>query len=142
MLKDIPETTDEMEFRPRGDSFLERRQSQVDIPFRRKRADSVSIVTVDTADLDCQFTRPDEEQEDKIIEEEKAETGSVCGILLSFVTAIPRVRNFIYRCKVATSSFIGGLHVLPDSLLKQMRDHVQPVSYPTGLYITLNILMK
>lgn len=45
--------------------------------FRRRRADSLSVVTVDTADLDCQFTRPDEQHEDKIIEEEKSETGRV-----------------------------------------------------------------
>ena len=59
----------------------------MEIPFRRKRADSLSVVTVDTADLDCQFTRPDEEQEDKIIEEEKAETGRVRGTPL--LTAVP-----------------------------------------------------
>ena len=76
MLEEIPEITDEVDFR-RGDSFLERQESQMEVPFRRKRADSLSVVTVDTADLDCQFTRPDEEQEDKIIEEEKAETGRV-----------------------------------------------------------------
>lgn len=81
VLEDIPEDAEDGGFRARRESFLGRQDSQVDIPFRRKRADSISIVTVDTADLDCQFTRPDQEQEDKIIEEEKAETGSVCGIL-------------------------------------------------------------
>jgi len=89
LLQEIPENTDEVDLRPRGDSFLERRDSQVEIPFRRKRADSLSIVTVDTADLDCQFTRPDEEQEDKIIAEEKAETGRVCGILLFCFYSFP-----------------------------------------------------
>ena len=77
MLEEIPETVEEVDFRPRGETILERQDSQIEIPFRRKRADSLSIVTVDTADLDCQFTRPDEHEEDKIIAEEKAETGRV-----------------------------------------------------------------
>ncbi|KAL9964351.1 hypothetical protein ACROYT_G027981 [Oculina patagonica] len=41
-----------------------------------KREDSISVVTGDTADLDCQFTRPDQEG-DKMIEEEKSQTGNV-----------------------------------------------------------------
>ena len=79
LLKNVPEHTDEVDFSfERGESRLERRDSVLDgQPFRRKRADSLSVVTVDTADLDCQFTRPDEEQEDRIIEEEKSETGRV-----------------------------------------------------------------
>lgn len=78
-MEEIPEAAvEEVDFRPRGETvILERRESQIEIPFRRKRADSLSIVTVDTADLDCQFTRPDEHEEDKIIAEEKAETGRV-----------------------------------------------------------------
>lgn len=79
MLRDVPENTDEIDLSfQRSNSRLERRDSMMDgPPFRRKRADSVSIVTVDTADLDCQFTRPDEAHEDRIIEEEKSETGRV-----------------------------------------------------------------
>lgn len=37
----------------------------------------MSVITVDTADLDCQFTRPDQEQADRMIEEEKSQTGRV-----------------------------------------------------------------
>jgi len=79
VLKDVPENTDVVDFSPQlSESRLERRDSLMDgQPFRRKRADSLSVVTVDTADLDCQFTRPDEQHEDKIIEEEKSETGRV-----------------------------------------------------------------
>ena len=54
---------------------VERLDSHLDIPLR-KRADSISVITVDTADLDCQFTRPDQEG-DKMIEEEKSKTGKV-----------------------------------------------------------------
>ena len=79
MLRDVPENTDGVDFTSqRSESRLERRDSLMDGPaFRRKRADSLSVVTIDTADLDCQFTRPDEQHEDKIIEEEKSETGRV-----------------------------------------------------------------
>ena len=51
----------------------------------RKRIERrLSVVTVETVDLDCQFIRPDlDDQEDKIIEEEKAETGRV-GLWNSF----------------------------------------------------------
>lgn len=54
--------------------------SHIDVPQNnlRKRADSLSVITVDTADLDCQLTRPDQEQIDKMIEEEKSKTGRVC----------------------------------------------------------------
>ena len=80
VLRDVPEEgTDviDVSFQP-SESRLERRDSLMEVqPFRRKRADSLSIITVDTADLDCQFTRPDEEQEDHIIEEEKSATGRV-----------------------------------------------------------------
>ena len=57
-----------------GRQSMERLDSHLDIP--RKRADSISVITVDTADLDCQFTRPDQEG-DKMIEEEKSKTGTV-----------------------------------------------------------------
>ena len=56
---------------------LERLDSHLDVPFTRKRADSMSVITVDTADLDCQFTRPDEEEIDRMIEEETSKTGRV-----------------------------------------------------------------
>ena len=90
-IKEVPEDTDGIDVRfqrsgshlERQDSRLERMDSQMEAPvFRRKRADSLSVVTVDTADLDCTFTRPDEEREDKIIEEEKSETGRVFFNLL------------------------------------------------------------
>ena len=55
---------------------LDSHASHLDAP-RRQRADSLSVVTVDTADLDCQFTRPDQEQADKMIEQEKSQTGRV-----------------------------------------------------------------
>jgi len=79
VLRDVPENTDGIDLSfQRSNSRLERRDSLMDgQPFRRKRADSLSVVTIDTADLDCQFTRPDEQHEDKIIEEEKSETGRV-----------------------------------------------------------------
>lgn len=57
-----------------GRQSIERLDSHLEVP-RRRRADSISIVTVDTADLDCQFTRPDQEMADKMIEEEKSKTG-------------------------------------------------------------------
>ena len=56
---------------------LERLDSHLNVPHTRKRADSLSVITVDTADLDCQLTRPDQEQMDKMIEEEKSKTGRV-----------------------------------------------------------------
>ena len=56
---------------------LEQLDSHLDVPPARRRADSLSVVTVDTADLDCQFTRPDQEQMDKMIEEETSKTGRV-----------------------------------------------------------------
>lgn len=79
VLQDVPENTEGIDFSfHRSESRMERRDSLMDgQPFRRKRADSLSVVTIDTADLDCQFTRPDEQHEDKIIEEEKSETGRV-----------------------------------------------------------------
>ena len=79
VLQDVPENTDGIDFSfHRSESRMERRDSLMDgQPFRRKRADSLSVVTIDTADLDCQFTIPDEQHEDKIIEEEKSETGRV-----------------------------------------------------------------
>ncbi|KAL9964378.1 hypothetical protein ACROYT_G028009 [Oculina patagonica] len=79
LLRNVQEHTDEVDFSFQGsDSRLDRSESVLDgQAFRRKRADSLSVITVDTADLDCQFTRPDEEREDKIIEEEKSETGRV-----------------------------------------------------------------
>lgn len=79
VLRDVPEGADGIDLSfHRSESRLERRDSVMDgQPFRRKRADSLSIVTIDTADLDCQFTRPDEQHEDKIIEEEKSATGRV-----------------------------------------------------------------
>lgn len=54
--------------------------SHINVPQNnlRKRADSLSVITVDTADLDCQLTRPDQEQIDRMIEEEKSKTGRVC----------------------------------------------------------------
>lgn len=55
---------------------LERLDSRSDVQ-RLKRAESMSVITVDTADLDCQFTRPDQEQADRMIEEEKSQTGRV-----------------------------------------------------------------
>ena len=55
---------------------LERLDSHSDVQ-RLKRAESMSVITVDTADLDCQFTRPDQEQADRMIEEEKSQTGRV-----------------------------------------------------------------
>lgn len=58
-----------------GRQSVERLDSHLDIPLR-KRADSISVITVDTADLDCQFTRPDQEG-DKMIEEERSKTGKV-----------------------------------------------------------------
>ena len=93
-IKEEAEGVDEIDVRfqrsdsrlERQDSRLERMDSQMEGPvFRRKRADSVSVVTVDPADLDCTFTRPDEEVEDKIIEEEKSATGRVrFKLLLAF----------------------------------------------------------
>ena len=58
-----------------GRQSVERLDSHLDIRLR-KRADSISVITVDTADLDCQFTRPDQEG-DKMIEEERSKTGKV-----------------------------------------------------------------
>ena len=52
---------------------LERFDSRVETPVHRRRA--LSVITVETADLDCQFTRADEV--DKMIEEEKSEKGRV-----------------------------------------------------------------
>ena len=79
VLRDVPENTDGIDFSfQRRESRMESRDSLMDgQPFRRKRADSLSVVTIDTADLDCQFTRPDDQHEDKIIEEEKSATGRV-----------------------------------------------------------------
>lgn len=74
------EETDGLHLGMQGQS-LERLDdsSHIDVPQNnlRKRADSLSVITVDTADLDCQLTRPDQEQIDKMIEEEKSKTGRV-----------------------------------------------------------------
>ena len=63
-----------------GQSLERLDSSHIDVPQNNpmKRADSLSVITVDTADLDCQLTRPDQEQIDKMIEEEKSKTGRVC----------------------------------------------------------------
>ena len=70
------EDIDDLDGHWSGKQSIERLDSQLDVP-RRRRADSLSVITVDTADLDCQFTRPDEEMIDKMIEEEKSKTGQV-----------------------------------------------------------------
>ncbi|KAL9964349.1 hypothetical protein ACROYT_G027978 [Oculina patagonica] len=72
----LMEDIDDLDGHWSGRQSMERLDSRLDVP-RRKRADSISVVTVDTADLDCQFTRPDQETADKMIEEEKSKTGQV-----------------------------------------------------------------
>ncbi|KAK2566616.1 Multidrug resistance-associated protein 1 [Acropora cervicornis] len=64
---------------PRGDSSQALGVCKADSSVLRKRIDRrLSVVTVETVDLDCQFIRPDhDDDEDKIIEVEKAETGRV-----------------------------------------------------------------
>lgn len=52
-----------------------KQSSHFEIP-QTTREDSISVVTGETADLDFQFTRPDQEG-DKMIEEEKSQTGNV-----------------------------------------------------------------
>lgn len=85
-MKEEPEGVDEIDARfqrsesrlGREDSRLGRMDSQMEGSiYQRKPADSLSIVTVDTADLVCAPTRPDQEVEGKIIEEEKSLTGRV-----------------------------------------------------------------
>lgn len=71
-----------------GGQSLERLDSHASHVSRRGRADSLSVVTVDTADLDCQFTRPDQEQADKMIEQEKSQTGRVRFCLLHDCTIL------------------------------------------------------
>ena len=56
---------------------FERMDSHLDVTLGPKRADSMSVITVDTADLDGQLTRPDEDQMDRMIEEETSQTGRV-----------------------------------------------------------------
>ncbi|XP_044166542.1 ATP-binding cassette sub-family C member 3-like [Acropora millepora] len=64
---------------PRGDSSQALGACKADSSVLRKRIERrLSVVTVETVDLDCQFIRPDhDDDEDKIIEVEKAETGRV-----------------------------------------------------------------
>ncbi|XP_068732556.1 multidrug resistance-associated protein 1-like [Montipora capricornis] len=108
VLPEIPETSEEVDMGPRSGSLealgsahdgsveklvctrdgssqalectREKGTCEVDSStvLRKRIERRLSVVTVETVDLDCQFIRPDlDDQEDKIIEEEKAETGRV-----------------------------------------------------------------
>lgn len=113
-IKEEAEGVDEIDVRfqrsdsrlERQDSRLERMDSQMEGPvFRRKRADSVSVVTVDTADLDCTFTRPDQDVEDRIIEEEKSATGRVrFKLLLAFLFLLTVIYDRNARCAIKKRS--------------------------------------
>ena len=85
---------------PRGDASQALGACKADSSVLRKRIERrLSVVTVETVDLDCQFIRPDhDDDEDKIIEVEKAETGRVS----LFVTSADRLSsNFDwFRTKV------------------------------------------
>ena len=84
--KEVPEGVHEIDVRfqrsesrlEREDSRLERMDSQMEGSiYQRKPEDRLSIVTDETADLVCAPTRPDQEVEGKIIEEEKSLTRRV-----------------------------------------------------------------
>lgn len=82
---------------PRGGSSQALGECKADSSVLRKRNDRrLSVVTVETVDLDCQFIRPDhDDDEDKIIEVEKAETGRVS---LFVTTAVHLSSNFVWLC--------------------------------------------
>ena len=80
MPEPIMEDIDDVDGRLSTRQSTEHLGSHLDIP-RTRPDDSTSVVTSDTSDLDCQFTRPDQEG-DKMIEEEKSQTGNVILICI------------------------------------------------------------
>ena len=74
---------------------FERLDSHLDVQLGRKRADSMSVITVDTADLDGQLTRPDQDQMDRMIEEETSQTGRVTYLYFIVQFSYP---GFIHVC--------------------------------------------
>ncbi|XP_029207815.1 multidrug resistance-associated protein 1-like [Acropora millepora] len=56
---------------------MEKLETHSEVLFTRKRADSLSLYTIDTAELEGLLTRPDEEVVDRMIDEETSKSGRV-----------------------------------------------------------------
>ncbi|XP_015764594.1 PREDICTED: multidrug resistance-associated protein 1-like, partial [Acropora digitifera] len=56
---------------------MEKLEAHSEVLFTRKRADSLSLYTIDTAELEGLLTRPDEEVVDRMIDEETSKSGRV-----------------------------------------------------------------
>ena len=61
---------------------MEKLETHSEVLFTRKRADSLSLYTIDTAELEGLLTRPDEEVVDRMIDEEISKSGRVRLIAL------------------------------------------------------------
>ena len=61
---------------------MEKLETHSEVLFTRKRADSLSLYTIDTAELEGLLTRPDEEVVDRMIDEETSKSGRVRLIAL------------------------------------------------------------
>lgn len=61
---------------------VEKLEAHSEVLFNRKRADSLSLYTIDTAELEGLLTRPDEEVVDRMIDEETSKSGRVRLIAL------------------------------------------------------------